>query len=33
MKSDIENVKWLLEVEEDGVIVGNCTCVYLIVIN
>ena len=32
-KSDIENFKWLLEIEDDEGIGGKCTCVQLIDIN
>ena len=33
MKSDIENFKWLFQIEDDGGIGGKCTCVQLIAIN
>ena len=33
MKSDIDNFKWLFQIEDDGGIRGKNTCVQLIVIN
>ena len=33
MKSDIENIKWVFQIEDDGRIKEKCTCVQLIAIN
>ena len=33
MKSDIENLKCLFQIEDDGGIGGKCTCVLLIAMN
>ena len=33
VKSNIENFKWLFQIEDDGGIGGKCTCVQLIAIN
>ena len=33
MKSDIENIKYLFQIEDDEGIWGKCTCVQLIAIN
>ena len=33
VKSDIENFKWLFQIEDDGGIGGKCICVERIVIN
>ena len=33
VKSDIENFKWLFQIEDDGKFGGKCTCVQLIAIN
>ena len=33
VKSDIENFKWLFQIEDDGGTGGKCTCVQPIAIN
>ena len=33
MKVDLKNFKWLFQIEDDGGIGGECTCVQFIAIN
>ena len=33
VKSEIENFKYLFQIEDDGGIGGKCTCVQLIALN